>query len=652
MLFFFRFLLLFFFALHNEANSQTHIIDSLKKRVLILENKEQKVKTLLELCQQKYSLASDLLYRFASEIKYLSQNEPDGRNTILADYYIAYSMVINSMEDSSLRTTNFYLEKLKDNKAEKEAYMLFLQLKGIIFYRTNRSKETINAYYNLLNTAQQYNDTLFILIANRGISLAYMVNGQDREGLKIFHSAEQLIPNRFFEKYREIYGLLQINAAISYLHLHQATGLLLYADSCEYFANEAVITGRNIENLFIECQGLVVKGLILSYKKKMKEAEETLQNGLEVRKIIGDTLYIISDMSVLASFYANTKQAEKGVALCNTGIEIARKRKITPALLLLYQALAENYKSVGQYKDYAEALKLQMGVKDSLNIKNSTDELKDLEIKYDLQKQENTIIQQKLNITKKNYWLYGSALFIVMAAAIFWLAFRNYRRKQSLKMELALVEEKRIAQLSVKDAEEHERKRISKDLHDSLGAYANAVLYNTELLEKEKEEEKKKELIGDLKFASKDIITSLRETVWALKKEEYTAEECLLRVKNFIQPLAKYYSHIQFRVEGEAPVDLELHYTKALNLVRIMQEAVSNSIKHASPSSITISSYQAGQKWKLTVKDDGKGFNFASMKQVERGNGLNNMEHRAAESGFEFSILSNENTGTEITIIV
>jgi two-component system, NarL family, sensor kinase len=652
MLFFFRFILLLFFVLSNDAYSQTHIIDSLKKRVLSAKNKEQKIKTLLELCQQKYSLAADSLYHFASAIKKLSQHEPGGRNTILADYYIAYSMVFNSMEDSSLQITNSYLEKLKDNKAEKEAYMLFLQLKGITFYRTNRSKETINAFYNLLNTAQQNNDTLFMLIANRGISLAYIVNGQDREGVKIFHTAMQLISGRLSGKYTEIYGLLHVNAAISYLHLYQSTTHLIYADSCEYYGNIAIETGRKTENLFTLCQGLVVTGVIKSYKKDFKDAEEKLKAGLEVRKIIGDTLYIISDMVVLASFYGNTKQVKKGVALCHTAIELAWKRNFQALLPHIYNALAENYKAVGQYKEYGEALKLQLAVKDSLNLKNSTDELKDLEIKYDLQKRENTIIQQKLNITKKNYWLYGSALFTVMAAAIFWLGFRNYRRKQGIKMELALAEEKRISQLSVKDAEEHERKRISKDLHDSLGAYANAVLYNTELLEKEKGEEKKKELIGDLKFASKDIITSLRETVWALKKEAYTAEECLLRVKNFIQPFAKYYNHINFRVEGEAPAGLELHYTNALNLVRIMQEAVSNSIKHASPASIIISSNQTAQKWKLTVTDDGKGFNYASMKEDERGNGLNNMEHRAAASGFEISIITKEKNGTEITINV
>jgi signal transduction histidine kinase len=222
--------------------------------------------------------------------------------------------------------------------------------------------------------------------------------------------------------------------------------------------------------------------------------------------------------------------------------------------------------------------------------------------------------------------------------------FINQRNKKKYAAKLQQLENER--QLK------EERERISKDLHDSLGAYANAVLYNTELLEKEKGEEKKKELIGDLKFASKDIITSLRETVWALKKEIYTAEDCLVRVKNFIQPLAKYYSHISFRIEGETPTDMDLHYTKALNLVRIMQEAVSNSIKHASSSSIIVTSVQTENKWKLTVADDGKGFNYASMKEDERGNGLNNMEQRAAASGFQIGIHSKENNGTEITIIV
>jgi len=629
--------------------AQTKTIDSLNKRVAIAGNKEQKVKALLDLCSQKYSLTADLLYRYASSVKELSRQETNKSSVILADYYIAYSLMTKNREDSSLMLTNYYLEKLKNSKANQYAYMLFLQLKGTIFYRTNRSKETINTYYDLLNIAQQQNDTLFILLAKRGISLAYIVNGQDREGLKIFHSAEQLIPSPVSEKYKEAYGLLQINAAISYLHLHQINNYLPYADSCEYYGNEAVVTGRNIENLFIECQGLVVKGVILSYKKKIKEAEENLQNGLELRKIIGDTLYIISDMSVLASFYANTKQSEKGVALCNTGIEIARKRKITPALLLLlYQALAENYKSVGQYKEYAETLKLQMGVKDSLNIKNSTDELKDLAIKYDLQKRENTIIQQKLNITKKNYWLYGSALFSIMALTILWLGFRYYRRKQSIKMKLALAEEKRIALQSVKDAEEHERKRIAADLHDNLGVYAASLSSNLNYLQPGHTDSRTEDALQELKNNSNAIISELNDTIWVLKKDALSLTAISDRIKIFINRIGKSYPETNIEVREKIETDFQLPASQAFHLYRVIQEGVNNCLKHSHGKNVTVE-FIAEANWKVLIEDDGVGIKDAT-NLSGGGNGLVSMRERSMEAGWDIKWMTTGDRGTVVQI--
>jgi signal transduction histidine kinase len=241
----------------------------------------------------------------------------------------------------------------------------------------------------------------------------------------------------------------------------------------------------------------------------------------------------------------------------------------------------------------------------------------------------------------KTWWFLTGLGFLFIGLLAFAIN-RNAKNKYEKKLQV-LESERKLKQ---------ERERISRDLHDSLGAYANAVLYNIELLEKEKGEEKRRELIGDLKFASKDIITSLRETVWALKKEKYTAEECLVRIRNFIQPLARYYSHIHFQVEGESYPIMELPYTKALNVVRIVQEAVSNSIKHANPKNIIISSLVADNRWSLAVSDDGKGFNYFTAKQLEQGNGLNNMHQRAAESGFEFIIKSRETEGTTMTIII
>jgi len=239
----------------------------------------------------------------------------------------------------------------------------------------------------------------------------------------------------------------------------------------------------------------------------------------------------------------------------------------------------------------------------------------------------------------KTWWFITG--IILLALAILAYSFNRYNKNKYQK-KLAVLENEHRMQL--------ERERISRDLHDSVGAYANAVLYNTELLQKESDIKEKNALMNDLKFASKDIITSLRETVWALKKDNYTAEECLLRIKNFMQALSRYYPHIQFKVEGEAPVAQILQHTKALHVVRIVQEAVTNSIKHASAESISLSSNMHDGKWQLTVIDDGKGFDYEKIKDTELGNGLMNMNKRATESEIEFTVISMPGSGTKITM--
>ena len=239
-------------------------------------------------------------------------------------------------------------------------------------------------------------------------------------------------------------------------------------------------------------------------------------------------------------------------------------------------------------------------------------------------------------------WWFTTLLAIFIIALLAFLINTVNRRKFEKKLSILEAEQK------VK----LERERISRDLHDSLGAYANAVLYNTELLQKEKGLSEREILIKELRFASKDIITSLRETIWALKKDNFKAEDCLLRIRNFIQPFNRYFPHIIFRTEGEAPAGMMLHYTKALHLVRIVQEAVSNAIKHAEASNIVVLSEVVNNRWKITVTDDGVGFDYTRATEQEGGNGLGNIVQRADEAAFDARINSEEGKGTIVTIII
>lgn len=197
---------------------------------------------------------------------------------------------------------------------------------------------------------------------------------------------------------------------------------------------------------------------------------------------------------------------------------------------------------------------------------------------------------------------------------------------------------------------QEERERISRELHDSIGAYANAVLYNAELL-RPGDTEGNKDLIHGLKGLSKDIIHALRDNVWALKSSAFTSEECLLRIRNFVQSLNRYYYTVDIMVEGEAPVRT-LDSAHALHLIRIVQEALANAVKHASASVIRVESTLEEGRWRLCVSDNGTGFETSRPPGVPDSNGLAHMRERAAEAGFGFSIVSEKDTGTRVCILV
>lgn len=642
------YIILFLSGLLSLAvNSQTRIIESLKKEVQKASTPKHKADALLTLCGEKYSLNADSLYKYASEVKSY-YNQPSNPEYYMAEYYIAWSQLNKGKEDSVIAQADRAMKLIKNKKAYSKAYMHFFQVKVLAYYRINRPKQTIKESYDLAAEALKRKDTLSLLFAQRTIGTSYLVNNQDREAISLYHKAIAHLPLRMNRAYREMHGLLNVNITIAYLHLYQYTQNPAYADSCAYYSETVIKIGDEVQNLFIQCQGLVVRGLILSYQKKMVEAERSLLKGLEVRQIIGDTIYIISDMSVTGSFYANSNQPEKGIAICKKGIALTEGRNLNTGLrLLLYSALAENYKVQGDYKKYGETLHLLIGVKDSLNKKNSAEELKALQSEYDIQENKKLIAEQELVLLKKNYWLYGSALLALMVGIIVWLAFKSYHRRQKIKLAKAREEEKSIAADGIIQAEENERKRIAADLHDNIGAYASAIRADVEKISYDSPT-KNSASIHNLQQHSQEIINSLRDTIWVLNKENITITGMGDRMKNYINKLQPSYSHIQIDVSEEIKNDLRLGSQNALNIFRLVQEAIHNALKHSGASQINLI-IKSDDKISIQIIDNGTG--FSSVTNSRTGHGLKNMKTRAEESGFTFEIGSVNDKGTTINII-
>jgi signal transduction histidine kinase len=350
-------------------------------------------------------------------------------------------------------------------------------------------------------------------------------------------------------------------------------------------------------------------------------------------------------MSQLGIYYANNNQAQKGIKICKEGIEIAEKYKIDTKLLFLYSSLAENYKVVGDGQNYSKTLEKIIYLKDHVLQKNSVQSISEIQTKYEAEKNEKIIALQKLDLITKNYWLYGSSIFALLTAIIFWLIFKNYRRKQNQKMQQALEEEKRIAAKSIIDAEEHERKRIAADLHDNIGAYATAISADVEKITDEGFL-KSEHHLHNLQQHSNEIINSLRDTIWVLNKENLTITSISDRLKNYVNKLQPSYEKINIQIIEEIDHDQKISSQNALNIFRIVQEAIHNAIKHSKASSLIIN-IMCKEKMSISVIDNGLGLDQT---QIIKGEGLNNMQMRAKEIGMTLSVQSKENMGTSVIL--
>lgn len=206
-------------------------------------------------------------------------------------------------------------------------------------------------------------------------------------------------------------------------------------------------------------------------------------------------------------------------------------------------------------------------------------------------------------------------------------------------------EEKQLTARAVLSAEEKERKRISRDLHDNIGAYATVLVANTEQLKKQASELSIQQSAENVSHNAQNIMGSLQETIWVLNNDVITITDFIDRVKLYAKKMLQAFPHIQITFKEELDRDIELSPAEALHLFRIMQEALQNTIKHAKPENIIVT-VKSNYAIFISIKDDGKGFNKNARAD---GNGLLNMQHRAKEAGYHLNISSGE-TGTEISL--
>lgn len=203
------------------------------------------------------------------------------------------------------------------------------------------------------------------------------------------------------------------------------------------------------------------------------------------------------------------------------------------------------------------------------------------------------------------------------------------------------------------NAQEEERRRIAREIHDSLGQLLTAIKFNVEIFEDvvNLQGSDERQRIEDIKSLLDNAMSEAREISYNLMPSVLVDFGLAPALQLLCEQFSKRNNlRILFHSNG---VDKRLDPTVEIGLYRIIQEALNNVAKHAEAQEVNVQLIGDSKTIRLTIDDNGKGFyvpRFDVGKQERHGMGLVSMRERVASFNGVFTLDSKAGQGTEIIV--
>jgi signal transduction histidine kinase len=636
--------------LHLTVYCQSSVIEKTKLDIYQASSDQARLNALVAIGKLRNSLHGDTIYHYARWAKKLALQLKDNRSLAWAEYSLISSDLAKGKLDSVIQKIDVNAAFTSIKKTDAALYYKVQLLKANALNRLNNRTGALELQLKLLSEAEKEGNVNAQLFALNFIGATYLNVGKLAEAKKTWLQGMQMIRQRNNTEDGEIEAYILSNLALIYYNNFYNAPSPENRDSFLITINTAINLSKKDEYLGVLASALPIRGNFYGLVNEFAKAEADFKAGVEVRKKVGDPFYIVNDLGSLCNFYFTKKQYEKCIETAKEGISIANKQGIMGEQLSLIMLMGLAYKSSGDFEEYSKTLEQYLKATDSSNKVNAADKIADIETKYEVQKKETLIAKQKLDLLKQNLLLYGSIIATVILLSFLAYRFKKYKQQQKIKIAAMMEAEKKQNELAMKASEEKERKRIAAELHDNLGVQANAILHNSTLLLQENTNNKN--VVADLQETAKEMLLNLRETLWAMKATDVAAVDLWLRIISFMKQMGRHYTAMKFIIEGEAPKEVLLSSTQALNIVLVLQETVNNAVKHAGASAIIAGSSVKNNEWIIFVQDDGKGFDMTVAKEKNDSYGLTNMQERAAAGSFMYNIETKQGNGVKATISV
>ena len=349
---------------------------------------------------------------------------------------------------------------------------------------------------------------------------------------------------------------------------------------------------------------------------------------------------------------------------CETIPLISNKKR---DVISLYNWMYKVYFASKDYKNAFLYFKKSKSLNDKIKQIETNIKIEDIHVKHqtaekekeNLQlKQKNSAIEAK---RKQNlYSLVTSISVLILGIVIGTLTLKNSKRKRKLaeqqkeletQKNLTLLKEQEITTINAMvDGQEKERKRIAEDLHDNLGSVLATLKLHFENLKINREKKKinQEELFNKTENLIDEAYLKVRRIAHAKNAGVIANQGLLLAVQMMAEKISS-----ADKIEIEVihfGLDKPLENNLEITVFRIIQELVTNILKHAEATKATVNISLYNKNLNIIIEDNGNGFDIKKINFMNGGMGLSSIKTRIEHLQGSFEIDATIGKGSSMII--
>lgn len=391
-------------------------------------------------------------------------------------------------------------------------------------------------------------------------------------------------------------------------------------------------------------------GIALKYLKQYDAALKAYEKSIEYAQIIGNQYLAAANLINIGNLQLLRELPNSAIEYYSKGIEIALENETQAVVVEGYDGMASAYSMLQQYSKAYDYSRKYEGLKSQQINEDYKNTIAQLQTKFDTERQEQLITdlesqkristlelkQKGLQLQRRNLLLVASGVLVLLLVVSGYFVYQRNRQKMLFEQQIA-----------IHQTELNERLRIAKDLHDELGAGLAKVSLIADISQNKMGIELDvQENLTAIASTSKELISSMRDLVWALNAKDLTLDSFVSRLRQYTN---EYLDNFSIDYTFDFPIEFPniiLSKDAVRQLMLTYKEALTNAVKHAKAKQLTFYLKCENHLLQVSIADDGKGIN---PEQIRIGsNGLKNMENRIADIGGTLTVKSEINVGTTI----